>query len=140
MTPLVAAFHAHESITSSAQDRASALAAILAAPERGAVWISERNGTPAGYAILVCTISLEFGGRIGTLDELYVRPDGRGQGMARCLVKSALTHADATGLRAVFLEADRENPGLAGLYGGFCFLRRARYDQYVRPGPLLPKA
>ena len=46
-------------------------------------YIIERDGNTAGYALTVPYASQEFGGTVLWIDELFVLPEYRGQGLAR---------------------------------------------------------
>jgi GNAT superfamily N-acetyltransferase len=57
-------------------------------PVRGRAIVLDADGVAAGYAFLVSFWSNELGGEICTIDELYVRPEWRGQGWSTALVAS----------------------------------------------------
>ena len=52
-------------------------------------------------------------GRWGYLSRIYTAPDWRGQGLATALIREALAHARACGLRRIMLTA---TPSTRGLY------------------------
>ena len=54
-------------------------------PDRGRAVVAEVGGRVAGYAILVPFWSNGLRGEICEVDELYVRPDGRGEGLGSAL-------------------------------------------------------
>lgn len=51
-------------------------------PEKGMALLMEQEGQVAGYALLVFFWSNEYGGHKVFIDELYVRPEWRGKGLA----------------------------------------------------------
>ena len=50
------------------------LARLLAEPGLGRVFVIDEDGRAVGYLVLTFGFSLEFGGRDGLVDELYVAP------------------------------------------------------------------
>ena len=61
------------------------LAVFEREPERGRAVVAEVGGRVAGYALLVPYWSNEFRGEICGVDELYVVPDARGEGLGSAL-------------------------------------------------------
>ncbi|HUG43508.1 MAG TPA: GNAT family N-acetyltransferase [Acidobacteriota bacterium] len=61
--------------------------AVFEEPGRVEVWIAELNGSPAGFAIFFHNFS-SFLGRPGLyLEDLFVRPDVRGRGVGKALLR-----------------------------------------------------
>ncbi|HNF99868.1 MAG TPA: GNAT family N-acetyltransferase [Pseudomonadota bacterium] len=63
---------------------------LLAKPEVGAVWLAWREGRAVGYLVLTRCFSLEFGGPFVLLDEIFVLPEARGDGLGRRLIDTAI--------------------------------------------------
>jgi ribosomal protein S18 acetylase RimI-like enzyme len=61
-----------------------------AEPSRGRALVLEGNGRPLGYALLASFWSNELGGEVCTVDELFVKPEARGQGHGRRLLEELL--------------------------------------------------
>ncbi len=51
-------------------------------PEKGKFLLIEQDGVSAGYALLVYFWSNEYGGHKVFVDELFIRPEWRGKGLA----------------------------------------------------------
>jgi GNAT superfamily N-acetyltransferase len=85
---------------------------------------------PVGVAALPWTFSVERGGRQAWLEELYVVPERRGEGIGRTLLRHALAAARRRGCVTVELEVVRGHERAARLYlrEGFRKLPRARYS------------
>lgn len=122
-----------------AEDVGRTLAHFRAHPERGGVLVLLRDapardapGTreiPVGYAVLCAYWSNELGGLIAIVDELYVRPEARSQGIAKALF-DALAAGRVAGfasLVAIDLEVTPDNARARALYArlGFAPLKNA---------------
>jgi ribosomal protein S18 acetylase RimI-like enzyme len=98
------------------EGRVRAMAELIAHPEFGGAWLIRSGGNVAGYVALTVCYSLEFHGKFGLLDELYVEEGWRGKGIGA----SALAFIDAEcrqrGLQAVRLEVSHANIGALELY------------------------
>jgi GNAT superfamily N-acetyltransferase len=91
---------------------------------------SGRNET-VGVAVLAYTWTLEHGGKVAWLDELFVVPEHRGRGLGRALLLRALELARDAGCRAVDLEVDADHARAERLYQreGFRALARRRWTR-----------
>ncbi len=56
---------------------------LLSRPESGTILLFLDADTPIGYALLIPYWSNEFGGNLLFIDELFVSPSRRGQGIAK---------------------------------------------------------
>jgi GNAT superfamily N-acetyltransferase len=61
----------------------NSLSALVSDDAKGDVWIAFRDDEPAGYAVLIIRHSMEYGGPDAFIDDLYVRPAHRRQGLGR---------------------------------------------------------
>jgi GNAT superfamily N-acetyltransferase len=102
-------------------------AALLAEPEFGGAWMVEVDGAAAGYLVFVLGYSLEFGGRFGLLDELFLDERWRGQGVGRQALDFAAQQCAARGWRALRLEVERKNQRALALYGSAGFHAHDRF-------------
>jgi ribosomal protein S18 acetylase RimI-like enzyme len=113
---LMREFYAGEGLTFSEKPARAALRTLLGDPAVGRVFLIGEGTEPAGYLVLTFGFSLEFHGRDGLVDELYVRAPFRGRGLGR----AALAHAEAVcreeGVRVLSLEVDRSNRRARALY------------------------
>jgi ribosomal protein S18 acetylase RimI-like enzyme len=118
---------------------ATAVAALLADPALGRAWVIRAGDAggggppdgaaggddrPVGYVVLTFVHSLEFGGRCGFVDELYVDPPARGRGVGRRALELVAAEARALGVRVLLLEVSPENQRAAGLYRSAGFAER----------------
>jgi ribosomal protein S18 acetylase RimI-like enzyme len=110
-------------------DLSAAALGLLEEPSRGAIFLAEVGGARVGIAVLAHTWTLEHGGPVTWLDELYVVPSLRGAGIGSALLEHAIAAARAAGMRAVDLEVDAAHARAESLYArqGFERLPRARF-------------
>jgi ribosomal protein S18 acetylase RimI-like enzyme len=99
---------------------------FLACPELGLAWIFLENETPAGYIVLTFGYSFEYHGRDSFIDELYIEPQYRRQGIGKRAMQFVEERARELGVNALHLEVDQGNDPAAELY------RRAGYDDHAR--------
>src|SRR5262245_999365 len=111
------------------QELASAAAGLHQRPQRGQFLVALEAGTMVGFAALSFLWTLERGGRAAWLDELYVVPERRSQGIGAALLRAALDAARAAGAVAVDLEIESDHARAASLYrrAGFTPLDRTRW-------------
>jgi diamine N-acetyltransferase len=99
---------------------------FLADPNLGQMWIFIAGETPVGYVILTFGFSFEFHGRDAFIDELYVEPEFRRQGIGRRVMQFVEDRARELGVTAVHLEVDDGNDPASELY------RRTGYEDHER--------
>jgi ribosomal protein S18 acetylase RimI-like enzyme len=99
---------------------------FLASPDLGQAWIFVDRGTPVGYIVLTFGYSFEFHGRDSFIDELYIEPQYRRQGIGRRAMQFVEERARELGVNAIHLEVDRGNDAAEELY------RRAGYEGHAR--------
>ena len=89
-------------------------------PEKGRILIVESKGKIAGYAILVHYWSNEYGGNKIIIDEIFVLPEYRGQGIARAFFQHLETDYDLSA-QALELEVTPGNARARKLYESLGF-------------------
>ena len=97
---------------------------------RGVAFVA-LDPAPAGIAVLAWAFSLERAGEQAWLEELYVVPQRRGEGIGRALLLRSIAAAKARGCVSLELEVVRGHERAARLYvrEGFGKLARARYSR-----------
>jgi ribosomal protein S18 acetylase RimI-like enzyme len=105
---------------------AAAARALLRDESLGRIFLIHSGGHLAGYFALTFCFSLEFHGRFGLLDELYIRERCRGQGLGRRAEALAATICKAEGLTALRLEVGKDNTAAESLYSRLGFNVEAR--------------
>jgi ribosomal protein S18 acetylase RimI-like enzyme len=100
--------------------------ALLQDPSRGAVWIGDADGEPAGYVVVTFRHSMEFGGTDAFIDDLFVRPGFRRRGVGKAVLADAFRACGGRGVLAVHVETSESNGPAVALYGGLGMLDRRR--------------
>lgn len=93
--------------------------------EKGSVFVFERDGDLAGYAILATSWSNELGGTVLAVDEIYVEPAQRRQGIASDFL-GLLRKVVPDDVKAIQLEVDRSNRPALALYRKLGFVNTGR--------------
>ncbi len=121
---LVGEFHPLLGIAFDPAETGAAVAELLANPALGRAWLIELEAEVVGYAVVVFDHSLEFRGRLGVLDELYVRAAHRGRGVGAAALLFVESACRGLGLRAVVLEVGRDNARARRAYARAGFTAR----------------
>jgi ribosomal protein S18 acetylase RimI-like enzyme len=111
----------HEGLPAQDAGRERALAELAAHAESGGAWLILADSAVAGYVVLTACYSLEFHGRFGLLDELYIEERWRGRGIGNAALAFVDEQCRSRGWKAVRLEVRHTNLRARELY------RRAGY-------------
>ena len=131
---MVRAFHAEDGHPLEASSEGAVLR-VAAGEELARAWIVRRAGEAVGYLILTLGYSVEYGGQDGFIDDLYLKPELRGQGVGRRLLAFALDQAAALGINTLHLEVEAENARALRTYrdAGFQETGRRLMRRRIRP-------
>lgn len=129
---LVAAFHEEMCRASTPERRADALVPLLNGSPYGSAYLIGPRRAPVGYLVVTFSWSVEFAGMDASIEEIYVRPNVRGRGIASNALHSICQALETNGICAFDLEADRENPAAQKFYERVGFQRRDRAALMVR--------
>ncbi|HEX7830010.1 MAG TPA: GNAT family N-acetyltransferase [Thermoanaerobaculia bacterium] len=117
------AFYEEEGYPYTEELFARALREVLANPALGRVLII---GDYTGYLIVAFGFSIEFGGRDAFLDELYVVPEARGQGLGTAAIDEAERVCRENDIHALHLEVEFTNESAKRLYARRGFAEHSR--------------
>ena len=112
---LVRAFHREEGRALDAHGEA-AVRQITRGEPFARAWIAREDGRAIGYVVITLGYSIEYGGRDGFIDDLYLVPAARGRGRGRKLLEFALACAAELGIRTLHLEVEPGNASATRLY------------------------
>jgi ribosomal protein S18 acetylase RimI-like enzyme len=109
-------------------DRASrAFERLIDDDSLGFVWLIESGATAVGYLVLTWGFSIEFGGFVAILDELFVVPEHRGGGLGTAALSAAETICRERGVLALRLEVEHSNRRALELYTRAGFTKHSRH-------------
>jgi GNAT superfamily N-acetyltransferase len=94
--------------------------------DHGRAWTVQLEGRLAGYVVILWGFSLEYGGRVLEIDELFVHAEFRGFGLGHTILAFVEAQARAVGAVLLTLETEAENENAQVFYGrhGFSKLER----------------
>lgn len=104
------------------------LRGLLTQPQRGACWVADTEGRLHGYLIASFMFSLEHGGLMAEIDEVFVVPDRRSAGIGSLLVAQAERDLAQRGLVRLQLQLGIGNDRARAFYEKRGFRRRAGYE------------
>jgi ribosomal protein S18 acetylase RimI-like enzyme len=105
-----------------------ALPAVLAGQAPAKVWIiADDAGNRVGYVAMTTFYSLELGGSVAVIDELFVVGAHRRKGFADAAIRHVEAVARASGARSLLLEVAESNVGARALY-----IRAGFVDRHYR--------
>jgi GNAT superfamily N-acetyltransferase len=107
---------------------AALLAELLRRPESGCCWIAEGDRGLLGYLLAVTMFSLEHGGMMAEIDELFVVPDKRSTGIGAALLRQADHDLAAAGLVRLQLQLGVNNQRAKLFYARHGFQTRGGYQ------------
>jgi diamine N-acetyltransferase len=92
----------------------------------GQAWMVELERQPAGYVIVLFGFSLEYGGRVLEIDELFIQTEFRGLGLGKAILEFVGAQAHEIGAVLLTLETESDNENAQAFYGkhGFTKLER----------------
>lgn len=129
--PLFVAQLREHNIVTPARNLREVARAIINDSSLGFLLLAVTADLPVGFVYVGRHMSLEYGGTIGILDELYVNPENRGGGVGSCLLAATIERARVLQWRTLELEIVAGHERAASLYArhGFALLPRARYSR-----------
>jgi GNAT superfamily N-acetyltransferase len=102
---------------------------------RGAIWVADESGRLEGYLILVFVVSVEHGGLMAEIDELYVCEAERQRGTGGALLSACETELRRLGCVRLQLQLGLTNEAARGFYSRRGFAARAGYTLLDKPLP-----
>jgi ribosomal protein S18 acetylase RimI-like enzyme len=109
-------FYAIDDYPFDEQAAGGALREFLNEPLFGLAWLVEVDTVPVGYVVLTLGYSLEFHGRDAFIDELFIAPSYRHQGIGKRAMQFVETACRELGVHALHLEVERHNVAAQQLY------------------------
>jgi len=109
---------------------------LLSDPSLGRTWLICDGPARIGYIVMAFDYSLEYRGRGAWVDEFFVRPAYRGQGIGTQALAFFAQQAKELGATVVHLEVNHGNPAIE-LYRRLAFEDHQRYlmTRWIIPKP-----
>jgi ribosomal protein S18 acetylase RimI-like enzyme len=114
-------FYAESSYMLDQSVAASSFSTLLSNPALGGAWIVFEGSVAAGYVVLTLRFSMEYGGRDGFVDDLFVKPAFRRRGVARSALQAVIAESERIGLRALHVVVGSDYTAAKALYAEFGF-------------------
>ena len=131
LVDLMADFYAESEYSLPRAIAAQAFSTLLADPRLGRVLILGVDGTPVGYVVVTFGFSMEYGGLRGFVDDFFVKPEARDQGVGSAALQAVRDICADLGVRALLVETDPESDSARRLYerAGFADTGRLLFSQ-----------
>ena len=115
---------------------AEAFAALLADERLGQVWLIEKDSEAVGHLFVTQCFSMEHGGLIAFVDDLFVRRPFRRAGLGAAALAEARAFCAGRGVRALLVETGRDNAAAQAVYRRAGFVPTDRLHVTLRlPDP-----
>ena len=113
---MVQAYYAFDGHTYDPAEQGPALDRIVAGEPNCRAWLIRVDGETVGYLVVTLGFSIEYGGRDGFIDELFLLDAFRGQGLAAEIMAFAERAAAEAGIRYLHLEVELHNERARRVY------------------------
>ena len=136
---LMGAFYAESGFVLDEEQARTGFEALLADDRLGRIWLIEPDaGADAaeGYIVISFVFAMEYGGVAAVVDDFYVRPEARGQGVGRAALAAARLACLDLGVRAMRVEVGVNNLVAQAVYRGAGF--EPLHDRGVMRAALAP--
>jgi GNAT superfamily N-acetyltransferase len=113
----------------------SLLRAALFADGRARCWLAEHAGEVGGYLLAVLVFSLEHGGTMAEIDEFFVAPAFRRQGVGAALLLEAEHVLRESGVKRLQLQLGSGNACARDFYAARGYGRRSGFELWDKALP-----
>ena len=96
----------------------AALTEIFSTPEFGRIWLlmDEEYKQAIGYITLTFGFSMEYGGKVALIDELFVLESHRGKGVGSRAIEHVKSECKKLEIETLRLEVTKSNESVINLY------------------------
>jgi ribosomal protein S18 acetylase RimI-like enzyme len=112
-------FYAEADYPLDRQWAAASFSALLQDDALGAAWVIVHHSEPAGYVVLTVRFSMEYGGLEAFIDDLFIRPECRRQGLGRAALRALFDECERRKVLAVHVEVGHDNVAAKALYRSY---------------------
>jgi len=105
-----------------------ALTALFSSSENGRLWLlmDTTEKQAIGYLTLTFGFSIEYGGKVALIDELFVQENHRGKGIGSAAIQNAKEECKKLGINTLRLEVTKSNQSINSLYRKLGFMDLGR--------------
>jgi GNAT superfamily N-acetyltransferase len=103
-----------------------AFSALLAEDHLGQVWLIQTDSQDVGHVVVTLCFSMEYGGLIAFVDDLFVQRAFRGAGLGTAALAQVRAFCAKRGVRAILVETGRDNVAAQALYRRMGFVNTDR--------------
>ena len=129
LLPLVNDYWMYEGIAGFESARvATQITRLLSEPRLGNGWIAFVEDVAVGYLLAVYVFSLEYMGLTAEIDEFFVLPPQRGQGIGVKMLRIAESEFVNAGCTNVSLQVSRSNNSARAFYYRNGYAQRSGYE------------
>ena len=126
LVALMAEFYAEAAYPLNRRRAAEAFAALLADERLGHIWLVVKDSQAVGHLVVTLCFSMEYGGIIAFVDDLFVRRPFRRFGLGTAALKEAQAFCASRGVRAMFVETGHDNAAALAVYRRVGFVNTDR--------------
>jgi GNAT superfamily N-acetyltransferase len=126
LVALMAEFYAEGAYPLNHGRAADAFAALLADERLGHVWLIQSGLEDVGHVVVTLCFSMEYGGLIALLDDLFIQKAFRRAGLGTAALVEVRAFCANLGVRAVHVETGQDNAAAQGLYRRVGFVNTER--------------
>src|SRR5262249_41224910 len=98
----------------------------LADDRLGRIWVIQAGSQDVGYIVLTLCYSMEYGGIIAFLDDLFIQSAFRRAGLGTAALMEVRVFCVNHGVRAIHVETGRDNAAAQALYRRLGFVSTDR--------------
>lgn len=113
------------------QRQAAAIELILDNPRQATIYVITFNGEATGMLAIHFSISTAEGGWVGTLQDFYIKPQFRRQGVGKRVVEELTAIAATRGLKRLTLLADKDNTPALQFYNA-CGFKEMNLTAFIK--------
>ena len=116
LVALMSAFYAEGGYPLNQRRAAEGFTALLADERLGQVWFIQADAQDVGHVVVTLCFSMEYGGLVAFVDDLFVKPAFRRAGLGAAALTELRAFCAKRGVRALFVETGQENVAAQALY------------------------
>ena len=126
LVTLMAEFYAEGSYPLNHRRAAEAFTALLADERLGQVWFIQADSQDVGHVVVTLCFSMEYGGLIAFVDDLFVQRAFRRAGLGTAALTEVQAFCAKRGVRAILVETGRDNAAAQAVYRRVGFVNTDR--------------